>query len=245
MTEEPFEDFAARYDLMAEDPSPRREFFRTLIGKHGIKTTLDCACGTGSDLVLLSALGVETIGADVSAAMLEQARQRLAAAGADINLHRLDFRDLSKHFDRRFDCVLCLGTSLPQLLDESDILAALRSMRSMLAESGVLIISQGMTDRQLARKPRFVPIVNRPDHSRIMVIDYYEIEWEVHVLDLIRTDSRPRFEVDSFRYRLLLRDDYQRLLRDADFSGAEFMGGWDGQPYDKSSSGRLIVVAHR
>jgi ubiquinone/menaquinone biosynthesis C-methylase UbiE len=243
MTTDPYADFADRYqgpgDPMRDEA--RVTFFRTLFEKRGVRTALDCACGTGEDLIRVHSLGVSVQGSDVSRAMLDQARKRLAEYGLSIPLRQGDFRNLSGSFD----AVLCMTTSLPHLLDETDILQALRSMRNALNSNGILILTQGLTDKQYNDRLRFAPVINTPESSRIMVMDYFETEWEVHVLDLVHTRDKQNFKRASFRYKLLLRDDYDRLLADAGFTQRHFYGDWDFTPYDKSSSRRLIVVATR
>jgi len=241
MMKDPYTEFAERYQGRG-DPlrdETRLTFFRTLFEKHSVKTALDCACGTGEDLVRLHSLGIDVQGSDVSQAMLEQSRKRLVSHALEIPLRKADFRNLSG----TFDAVLCMTTSLPHLLDEQEIVKALRSMRGALNPGGILILTQGLTDKQYDDRLRFAPIFNTPESSRIMVMDYFETEWEVHVLDLIHTQDKQEFKRSSFRYKLLLRDDYDKLLAAAGFGQREFYGDWDLKPYDKKSSRRLIVAA--
>ena len=51
MTEDPYADFAERYDLFHEtfeEQNPVRvEFFRKVFAENGVRSILDCACGTG------------------------------------------------------------------------------------------------------------------------------------------------------------------------------------------------------
>jgi glycine/sarcosine N-methyltransferase len=242
---DPFESFAERYDVMSQGDVAMTEFFRRLITRYGLRSVLDCACGTGNDVLLLDGLGIDATGADISDAMLEQARRKVSDRQKSIPLVKADFRELPAQFARRFDAVLCLGTSLPQLPDEREIVVALRSMREVLAPGGVLVISQGMTDRQYRERSRFIPIVNTQDFSRIMVIDYFETAWEVHVLDLSRSGADSQFVVEDFRYVLLLRDDYERLISEAGFAAVDFYGGFDLTPYDRQESNRVIAVARK
>ncbi|MBN1399916.1 MAG: class I SAM-dependent methyltransferase [Anaerolineae bacterium] len=247
MADDPFRELAQRYDWMqAEDPA-RISFFRDLFNRHGVHTVLDCACGTGHDLLMVHRLGRKAWGSDISEAMLEQARRNLEGAGVaeEVLLRRCDFRELPAQYAQRFDAVLCLSTALPQVTDETEIVRALRSMLAVLAPGGITVLTQGMTDRQYHERSRFDLIVNTADISRVMVIDYAETEWQVHILDLTHSQAEQRFDIASFRYRLLLRDDYARLLEQAGYEEVIFHGGWDGSPYDKASSRRLIIVARK
>jgi len=66
MSESPddiYADFAERYDRFSGpigEPAPvRLAFFRRLFAQHQVQLVLDCACGTGRDLILFRALGCQ------------------------------------------------------------------------------------------------------------------------------------------------------------------------------------------
>lgn len=245
MVQDPFESFAEHYDAFERDDPARKIFFSRLAEKYGLQAVLDCACGTGHDLILFHSLGLDVTGSDISQSMLDIARNKLASLNITIPLNRIDFRYLHDHLNREFDAVFCLSTSLPQLLEESEILKALVSTKDVLRSGGILVLSQGLTDRQYKFRNRFFPVVNTPEFSRVMVVDYHESEWEVHVLDMIHTVECTDFKTSSFRYRLLLRDDYERLLNNAKFARYDFLGSMKFEPYDKNSSGQLIIIAEK
>lgn len=245
MSEDPFEEFAKYYDRMVHEEPNRVEFFRTLFERHDVKSVLDCACGTGDDLIMAHSLGLQVFGSDISEAMLTQARRKLSNYQVDIPLHCVDFRELPQHYEVRFDVVLCLTTSLPQILEEHEIMRALKSMREALEPNGFLVLTQGLTDNQLKSQMRFAPAINDTDFSRIMVVDYYDEEYEVNVLDLTHAQEVNDFRVYSFRYRILLHEDYERLLRKVGYRKTEYYGDWSFKPYDKRDSELLIVVAHK
>jgi glycine/sarcosine N-methyltransferase len=244
-THDPYGDFAARYDAFPSEGAQREAFFRDLFRRHDVKRLLDCACGTGRDLLSFGALGVDVVGSDLSKAMPERARSRLEAANVEIPLVHADFRELPDRVEGPFDAVVCLSTSLPHLQEEGELVRALGSMREVLRSGGILVLDQGMTDRQWAEKPRFVPEVNTPELSRLMAIDYGETTFTVHVLDFVGEAGQRSFHHDAFTYRRLLGDDYVRLIRGAGFAGVELLGGFDGGVYDRGESRRLIVVAER
>ena len=88
---------------------------------------LDCACGTGHDLVLFHSLGCEVVGSDISESMLAQAHKNLAERGVKVPLHQVDYRELPQHFNRPFDAVVCLSSSILHMPNESEVLRAFRS----------------------------------------------------------------------------------------------------------------------
>jgi glycine/sarcosine N-methyltransferase len=250
MAKDVYHDFADRYDLFFDEFGRHRpvevEFYRRLFAEHRVSNVLDCACGTGHDLVMFDALGVEVSGSDVSVSMLERARKNLAKHGVDIPLAGVDYRELPDHYTERFDAVVCLSTSILEAGDQSEILRALRSMHGVLGSEGLVVLSQGTTDKQWGGKPRFIPVVNGPDFSRVLVIDYRGRGARYNVLDLFHGAGRNRLVVWSREYHvMLLRDDYQALLKTAGFGEIHFYGSYAFEAYDKTGSDILLVVAKK
>jgi len=240
-----YADIAERYDLFERADEEMALFFRRLFDTHRVQRVLDCACGTGRDLVLFHALGREVVGADLSAAMLAQARRRLAETNLVIELRQADYRELPGRFSAPFDAVACLSTSIAHMPSEGEVVRAFRSMRDVLRDDGILVLSQGTTDTQWRERPRFLLAANTPEVSRLFVIDYHGRGATYHVVDIFR-GANEGLQVWSVEYPLmLLRDDQERLLREAGFRSVEFFGSYRGEPYDKSTSRRLIAVARK
>ena len=238
-----YEGFADRYDLFRHDPA-QRAFFRRLFKENRITSVLDCACGTGRDLIPFHSLGYRVVGADVSPSMLARARTNLAAAGIEVPLHRLDYRDLPGHFDRPFDAVVCLSGSLLEAADEAEMLGALRSMHTVLRQDGLLVLTQGMTDRLWRERPRFILEIDTAELSRLFVIDYLDCGARFNILDIFHAAAERRLEVWGIDHpHILLGADYERLLREAGFADVALLGGYDFGAYDAATSLRLIVVA--
>jgi glycine/sarcosine N-methyltransferase len=218
-------------------------FFRTLVQENRVQCVLDCACGTGRHLHLLHSLGCEVMGSDLSGSMLAQAERNLAALGVRVPLSQVDYRELPGHVGQAFDAVLCLSSSILHMPNETEVLRAFQSMRAVLRPEGILVLTQGTTDRQWADKPRFVLAVNERDFSRLFVIDYEGPGARYHVLDISHGEETQGLEVWSVHYpRVYLRDDQERLLREAGFQKVAFYGTYGFDPYDKDASQRLIAV---
>ncbi|MFH1312344.1 MAG: class I SAM-dependent methyltransferase [Candidatus Eisenbacteria bacterium] len=250
MSDDNYSDFAARYDLFfakfgERDPDVVK-CFRSLFEQNAVRGILDCACGTGRDLPMFHRLGLEVFGSDIAPSMLAKAEENMAGLDLAIPLRRVDYRELPRSYQRRFDAVACLSTSLLEMPDEGEVLRALKSMREVLNERGILVMSQGTTDKQWSEKPRFIPAVNRQDFSRVFVIDYEGRGAHYNVLDLFHSDETCEFKVWTAHYHIvLLKDDLERLLKDAGFGLIEFYGSYRLEAYDKASSDVLLTVAHR
>ena len=235
--------WADRYDLFPEDRSEEVAFFRRLFSDNHVSRVLDCACGTGNELLTFNELGCEVVGSDLSESMLAHARRRVEDAGLDIPLRQLDYRHLSGQFDSEFDAVVCWSASILHVDDDEDAARAFRSMRSVLADDGILVLDQGITDGR--EYGRFALNRSSRDATRLYVIDHTgERKATYHVLDVLHREP-PELKVWTSDVHILLRDDQERLLRAAGFSQISFYGGYAFEPYDKATSRRLIAVARR
>ena len=106
-----------------------------LFVKFNVKTILDCVCGTGQHLHMLSETGFEVSGSDYSESMLEVADKNLKTYRKTIPLCHCDFRYLEQKYTQAFDAIVCLTTSLPHLHTDEDLIAALKSMKNRLKKT--------------------------------------------------------------------------------------------------------------
>jgi len=248
MVPDRYEGFAERYDLAVgrwdEFEPVVVEFFHRLFVKKGIHTVLDCACGTGRHLLLFHSLGCQVWGSDVSESMLAQARKNLTRHAVEVPLHQADYRDLPHRFGRCFDAVVCLG-AIGYMPGEAEFLRAIGSMRAVLQEGGILVLTTIPTDRQWLEKPRFTLAANTERVTRLFVMEYLEQRVHYDVLDIFHSHETSGLDVWSAELGVFLRDDQERLLQAAGLQNVEFYGSFGLDPYDKQTSDRLITVAHK
>ena len=238
------EKFAYDYDEFGniEDYlGSEKTFFKQLFLENHVQTVLDCACGTGQHLYMLSEMGLCVFGSDYSPSMLEVASANLDRHGKQIPLRQCDFRYLQHVYTEKFDAIVCLTTSLPHLHTDEDLFTALASMRERLNPNGLLVLTQGTTHFTLSL-PSIEVIVNRNDFSRIFIKEHDNQFQTIHILDLYHSKTRMESNQYDVIYRIILDDDYRRLLANAGFEHIQIYGDYDRSPYSKESR-RLIVVA--
>jgi hypothetical protein len=114
-------------------------------------------------------------------------------------------------------------------------------MKNRLNKNGLLVLTQGTTHFTLSL-PAIEVVVNRKDFSRVFVKEHDEKFQTIHVLDLFHSDSRTESNQYDIVYRILLDDEYKRLLTEAGFEGISIYGDYDMSAYTKNSR-RLIIVA--
>jgi SAM-dependent methyltransferase len=102
---------------------------------------LECGCGTGAQTVILAARNPEArlVAVDISAASVEQARARIAAAGhRNVEFHAANLFDLpfgEEHFDHIFLCFLLEHLAEPA--------AALRALKRVLRRGQTITVIEG------------------------------------------------------------------------------------------------------
>ena len=248
MPKDLYKDFADRYDRFwdkfEEHDSAYVRFFDTLFKKNKICSILDCACGTGKDLHMFKLLGYEVVGSDISLSMLAQAKRNLTKFGLKIPLYKVDYRKLPGYFDRKFDAVVCLSSAILHMSNSKQILKAFKSMYRIINDRGMLILTQGTTDKQWKKKPRFILAVEDKSFSRLFVIDYKDKGARYNVLDINHNSEIPGLKVWSVEYpHMFLKDDYNKLLKLAGFKKVNFYGSYHFEPYNKGKSNDLAIVA--
>ncbi len=244
MEKDLYEKFACDYDEFGEIHEylgDEKTFFENLFKKHDVKTVLDCACGTGQHLYLFSEMGLSVYGSDYSKAMIDTAQKNLQKYGKIIPISQCDFRFLEEKHSMTFDAIVCLSTSLPHLHKEEDLLKALRSMKNRLNKNGVLVLTQGTTHFTLSL-PRIEVVINRTDFSRIFVKEHDEHFQTIHVLDLFHSANRRESNQYDIVYKIILDDEYKRLLTQAGFEHIQLFGDYRMNKYTEKSK-RLIVTA--
>lgn len=126
-----YDDFTAHhnYDLWLGELIPKLE-------KHGIpgKRLLDVGCGTGKSFIPLLEKGWEVTACDVSAAMVELAREKV---GDRAKLFIADMRELPVYGE--FDVVFCLDDAVNYLLSGEELEQSLAGMRRNLGPGGLLM----------------------------------------------------------------------------------------------------------
>jgi len=243
-----YADWAQSYDkfgAITEINKKEEDFLVSVFTKYKVKNVLDCACGTGPHLYLLSKLSIDVCGSDYSDAMLKACKENLSKEGIDVITKKADFRYLEKVWNEKFDAVLCMTQSIAHLHTHDDLVTAFKSMRERLDDGGILIMTQGTTHLTLQDRFRFDLVVNNQDFSRVFARDIGEGFQTVNILDIYHSKKVNKMETNSVHIKIILDDEYRTLLTEAGFSKINIYGGFDMSSYDKENSWKLIVVAER
>jgi glycine/sarcosine N-methyltransferase len=144
----------------------------------------DVACGIGTQLMGLAALGHRVLGADISARAVQRARRECVAAGVPAALLVADMRALPLD-DTCADAVICADNALPHLLNGDDVWATLEEMRRILRPGGTAVITTRDYDRILAAPPSStLPQVFRSGQERVISFQLWSWREGTDIYDL-------------------------------------------------------------
>ncbi len=247
-----YDEFSADYDRFVNWPArlaTELPFIARVLGEDVPRHILDAACGTGMHAIALARRGHSVVGADISPAMVEQARANAAAAGVRVSFVVAGLGELAGRLGRDFDAVLCLGNSLPHLLTPEALHAALADFAACLRPGGTLLIQNLNYDRILARRERWMePQSHREGEREYIFLRLYDFDLDglltFHVVTLQREGTGPwQQRVVSTRLRPLRRAELTAALERAGFAEITVYGDMTGAPFDPENSPNLIVSA--
>lgn len=202
----------------------------------GSRSVLDVSCGIGTQAIGLAKLGFRTTASDLSEREIERARREALASGAQIAFSVCDMRHAHDHHGSGFDVVISGDNSLPHLLTDQDLLAALRQMLACLAPGGGCLI----TMRDYEREERGVNLVKpygvrTENGKRYLLFQVWDFDGEHYDLTFffieedLATHAVATHAMRS-RYYAVTTDKMCTLMREAGFDKVRRIDGAFYQP---------------
>jgi SAM-dependent methyltransferase len=131
-----YDDIARLYDPWSASVQEDVPFYVEEARRSG-GPVVELGVGTGRIAIPVAAAGIDVIGVDSSAGMLEVCRERAALAGVELDLRLGDLRD--PPVEERVPLVTCPFRSLLHMQSDADRLRALRAVRRLLVPGGRFI----------------------------------------------------------------------------------------------------------
>lgn len=227
-----YDELADDYHLIYADweasVSRQGDALDALIGQDSAEV-LDCSCGIGTQAIGLALRGHRVTGTDLSPraaarAAREAARRNLTLPTAVADMRHLPFPH------GQFDTVVCADNSLPHLLTEQDVHAALTEMRRVLRPAGLLLLSTRPYDELLRERPTSTPPqVHRHANGAERTVTFQLWHWhddgehyDLEHFQLLPADGEWRVRVRRTTSWALGRDRLTGLVADAGFADPEW-----------------------
>lgn len=136
-----YEGFASVYDKLMHDVDypGLADYAEEIFKGNGMKPSLllDLGCGTGTLTLELSKRGYDMIGLDLSADMLNRARQKAAAEGEDILFLQQDMTEFELY--GTVDAILCFMDSINYITSKRDLRKLLKLVKNYLNPGGIFL----------------------------------------------------------------------------------------------------------
>ncbi len=200
---------------------------------------LDLGCGNGRHAIELARRGMRVVCLDLSAALLQHARDRAAAAGLSFPMVRSDMRHLP--FRRVFDAVLSFFTSFGYFESDEENFAVIQSVAAVLKPGGLFVLDYLNEEWTLQH---LVPRDERR-HNGVVVVQERHFDPERHRLEK-KIVLHEAGEVHEYleSVRVYNHEEMLGMLRRSGLRPTQAFGDWDGSDYGDEAP-RMILISQK
>lgn len=227
-------------------------FLEEKLRDYGARSVLDTACGTGMHSIQLAKDGFEAFGCDLSHDMVKVANENAKQYNASVSFFQAGFGELGqKAAGKKFDAVLCLGNSLPHVVDLEHLQATLKDFYHALKPGGALVLQERNFDAVMNAKDRWMdPQYASDGKTETLFNRFYDFEPNGSINFNVMITKREigenwRQQVITTRLFPILADELRGSLTRAGFSNIEFFGDLNGNAYDPDTSPNHVVFAKK
>ena len=202
----------------------------------GSQTILDVSCGIGTQAIGLAKRGFVVTASDLSAEAIARAKAEAQHRAVEIDFSVCDMRVAHAHHQRQFDVVISCDNSITHLLNDHDLLRALRQMYDCTRPGGGCLLTVRDYDREERGTGLIKPYGVREESGKRYVIfqvwdfadDLYDLAMYFVVDD--RSSAQTVTHVLRTRYNAIGTDRLLSLMREAGFTATERLDGRFYQP---------------
>lgn len=202
----------------------------------GTKLILDVSCGIGSQAIGLAKRGFTVTACDLSHGAISRAKVKAQRRGVEIDFSVCDMRAVHAHHQRQFDVVISADNSITHLLNDDDLLAALREMFACTRPGGGCLLTVRDYDREERGIGLVKPYGVREEGGKRYVIfqvwDFVDRVYDLAMYFVVddRTSEQLVTHVMRTRYNAVGTDHLLALMGRAGFTRAERLDGRFYQP---------------
>lgn len=223
---EVFQEYAYYYNAFYRDKNYQEEAEQidTLLKRYGENVTklINFGCGTGRHDMELVKMGYACTGIDMSPMMIELAREQVKEAGVELALSVEDIRSFRS--EKKYDGVISLFHVMSYQNENSDILSAFQSARSVLESGGIFLFDVWYGPGVLSDAPavrvkeaederfRLVRIARPAMYDTKNIVD---VNYEIFIID--KKTGKVKVVHETHKMRYFFRPELEFLLKEAGF----------------------------
>ena len=242
-----YESFASVYDLFMDEINYDEwvSYVEKLWNRFDLKPDIVCelGCGTGNISLRLAEKGYETIGIDISADMLSEAKMKAEQNGTDVLFLLQDMREFELY--GTVNSILCLCDSLNYITDDEDMQQVFNLVNNYLHPGGLFVfdLNTEYKFKEIYGENTF----SETDEDAVYIWEnYYDEEERINEYYLNffmknETGTYDRTQEEHFE-RAYSLDEIKRFIEK---SGMKFEAAYDAFTFEpvKENSERIYVLA--
>jgi SAM-dependent methyltransferase len=240
-----YTDISLVYDDLFPVSSEQRSLLDSLRDGGGVRSVVDCGCGTGAQLLPFAAAGAECLGFDPDPSLVAIARRKLAVYPRT-RVEIGGFSDLPRLASAPSDLLMCLGNSLvhvPQAEAGRFLADAARS----LVPAGTLLLQILNYERLLRAGVTELPLM-RVAEGAVEFRRRYEWEGDRRVTFRtslrISTGEEPRIVRNEIPLYPLYPEELWEMLASAGFGDVRYYGDFSRTEFSPESEA-LVCLAKK
>lgn len=201
-----------------------------------VQTVLDVSCGIGTQSIGLARLGFQVTGSDLAPGAVSRAKDEASARALPISFSVCDMREAHSHHGNGFDVVLSADNSVPHLLNDQEILKALRAMHDCLRPGGGCIVTVRDYDIEQRGKGIVKPYgIREANGKRFLIWQVWDFEGEQYDLSMYfveddKESDLAKTHVMRARYYAISTGRLRELMAQAGFGEVKVLHGAFFQP---------------
>jgi SAM-dependent methyltransferase len=202
----------------------------------GPKTVLDVSCGIGTQAIGLPKRGFTVTACDLSHGAISRAKVEARRRGVQIDFSVCDMRAVHAHHQRQFNVVVSADNSITHLLNDDDLLLALREMFACTRPGGGCLLTVRDYDREERGIGLVKPYGIREEGGKRYVIfqvwDFVDRVYDLAMYFVVDDLASEQLVTHVMRtkYNAVGTDHLLALMRRAGFTRAERLDGRFYQP---------------
>ena len=242
-----YESFASVYDLFMDEINYDEwvSYVEKLWNRFDLKPDIVCelGCGTGNISLRLAEKGYETIGIDISADMLSEAKMKAEQNGTDVLFLLQDMREFELY--GTVNSILCLCDSLNYITDDEDMQQVFNLVNNYLHPGGLFVfdLNTEYKFKEIYGENTF----SETDEDAVYIWEnYYDEEERIneYYLNFFMKNETGTYDRTQEEHleRAYSLDEIKRFIEK---SGMKFEAAYDAFTFEpvKENSERIYVVA--
>ena len=227
--------------LQTEDP-----FFHHLFREQMTKSIVDLGCGSGGHALHWGEMGYNVTGIDSSKDMIALAKKKAESLEIDIEFVCSPILDFPSKIEEPVDMVVCLGNTLPHILETQTMEKLFRDTVLKLNPMGIAVVHLLNYERILETQRRDFPVKSCfMDESEYVFIRFYDYHQQNLLFNLVsiskEKDTWNSTSISMYHYPWRL-EELKEIARNAGFKTVMEYGDFGFAEFVPEQSENLILV---